>query len=234
MAKQVGFLNSLKLSWLDLALDLAAVEDDETNFRSAILPAVTEDVTSKIKQVKITRMLTDMWFSEANGLTTIRKLIPLPETITPYERLVSHFCIMQIRYPIFAETCELIGKISSMQDSFTPLWLRTRLHESWGEREIIDKAALFILQTMVEIGIIKRIVTGQYNVEVFNVDSKPALKMLLAVQLYHGGSYTDIANLGPVFHTFPFRYSIDAELLQDSPEYRISSFGGRRTVTLDV
>ena len=60
--------------------------------------------------------------------------------------------MLLLYYPVFVDVTGMIGKISSMQDSFSLAWLKDKIFEEWGERTTLLHTLPKIMQTLRQLG----------------------------------------------------------------------------------
>ena len=231
MPEAIGFLHALKLDWLQRTSDLCREGKSSEEIRAVIERFLPGDVASRFMQIKIQRMLLELWVNPDEELEPIRTLALTDLELVATEQLAFQYALLLTHYPIFADAAGYIWKIVSMQDSFTTKWLRTRLYERWGERDIINAVTRYILQTMVDIGCIRRHQTGIYSSEVVQLTNPKAIQALVIALLTIKKTYLDLSVLSTSAHLFPFRFQVPAGVLT-SDCFELQTFGGKRTITL--
>jgi hypothetical protein len=130
--------------------------------------------------------------------------------------------------------CALIGKLTSIQDTFAASWLKEKLFEMWGERATLFHSCDKILQTLKLIGAIENEKIGVYRIKKYPVtDVKTIQVLLLAILHLRERAYYEIAELSSIPQAFPFEYTVSLEWLHDSDLFTLSNFGGKIVATID-
>ena len=144
------------------------------------------------------------------------------------QKLVLHWCMLLTAYPIFADACSLIGKISTIEGSFTTLWLRQKLYELWGERTTLDVPVKNILRTMVDFGVLEKVSTGVYKIRQRPVWEESSICVMVSTILsMKQKAYYEIVDLPQAPQMFPFVFDVTHELIYHSGDFQLSSFGGK-------
>jgi len=139
--------------------------------------------------------------------------------------------MLALNYPIFVDMCSFIGKIATIEESFTTAWIREKLHDSWGERSTLDVPIKNILRTLVDLGTLEKVKTGFYRTRTRpTVDEKTKRLMVLTLLSLGKKAYYEISELSRIPLFFPFDYSVTLEWLHNDTEINISNFGGRMVV----
>lgn len=140
--------------------------------------------------------------------------------------------MLLFKYPIFADICSYIGKISAIEDTFTAAWLREKLYESWGERATLDVPVKNILRTLVDFGALEKVKTGVYRTKRKPVKDSNTIRLIIMTLLTLGKkAYYEVPELSRVPFYFPFEYDVTLEWLQNTPEINIGNFGGKTVIT---
>ena len=84
------------------------------------------------------------------------------------DRLAMHWCMLLLYYPVFLDVTGMIGKLSTMQDSFTLAWLKDKIFEEWGERTTLIHTLPKIMQTLRQIGAVDS-QNGVYTVHYYDI-----------------------------------------------------------------
>ena len=144
--------------------------------------------------------------------------------------LAMHWCMLLLYYPVFVDVTGMIGKISSMQDSFSLAWLKDKIFEEWGERTTLLHTLPKIMQTLRQLGAVDSN-GGVYTVNHYEikdaVTKKILLKTILALKMQ---AYYEPSELSKVSPMFPFEYTVDSELIFGNQDFELGNFGGSPVV----
>ena len=143
-----------------------------------------------------------------------------------------HWCMIQVTYPIFADICALIGKISMIEETFTTAWIREKLYESWGERTTLDVPVKNILRTLIDFEAIEKVKTGVYKIRQISVTDdgikRLFIKTILALKQR---AYYEITDLSYAPQLFPFVFDVSHEWLHNMGCFSLGYFGGKTVLT---
>ena len=146
------------------------------------------------------------------------------------DRLAMHWCMLLLYYPVFLDVTGMIGKLSTMQDSFTLAWLKDKIFEEWGERTTLIHTLPKIMQTLRQIGAVDS-QNGVYTVHYYDikdaVTKKILIKTILALKMQ---AYYEPSELAKVPQMFPFEYTVDSDLIFGTQEFELGNFGGNPVV----
>ena len=236
MAAEVGFLHGLRLEWMNKAMELSLEEKDINHLQQALNGYLAGMMKSEITRRKARSMLMDIWIrpqSTKPNLGDLRKHIHFAvQSATSTELCAMQYALLLASYPIFLDACSFIGKVTSIQDSFTTEWLNSRLYEKWGERQMINRAAQYILQTLKDFDIIRSTGIGKHEIKVRPCDNSEVIRVLVMAVLGTKHSYVDLSDITKSPELFPFSFMLSVEVLQSSPEFSLHMFGGKMTVAL--
>jgi hypothetical protein len=234
MAKIIGLSRSIKLEWLNKTVELVLEGKDETQVKDELNEYLSYEIKSTTNLRKTREILTNVWLRTSDELSTLKKLALKAYNNDKSNKLALHWSMMLITYPVFSDVCALIGKLTNIQDTFTPSWLKEKLFERWGERTTLFYSSDKILQTLKLFGAIENEKVGVYRIKKYLVtDEKTIQVLLLAILHLREKAYYEITELSSVPQAFPFDYGVSYEWLHNSDLFTLSNFGGKVVVTID-
>ena len=135
MAKPVGFLCPLKLEWLNKTVDYVIEGMSPENIKEALNDYLSFYIKSPDNIRKTREMLMNAWVYPFDGskANIIRNQAINAIKDDSGNKIVLHWCMLLLYYPVFSDVAGMIGKILNMQDSFSLAWLKGRMAEQWGE-----------------------------------------------------------------------------------------------------
>ena len=144
-----------------------------------------------------------------------------------------NWCMLLAAYPVFADVCRLMGKISAFQDEITLARLRQSLFDEWGERTTLLHSLDKLMATFKELEAVTCDRPGRYRVRPRCV-SNPAVAafMVYTMMLVDNGGYYTLADIHASAYFFPFQYRVETELLFSDSRFAIQQFGGELSVSL--
>lgn len=231
MHRMVGLSRAIKQEWLDKAGELVTYTSDEGKIKDMLDEYLSYEIKSPTNLRKSRDILMNIWVRPVGPASQIRD-----EAIRVFNEVHSnktalHWGLMLHAYPIFADVCGLIGKITMVQDTFTTAWLQEKVLSQWGERQTLIHAIPKILQTLRSLGAVENMNPGVYQICTQRVSDSETIKiMLMALLALKKKAYYEVSELSSVPLYFPFEYSVPLECLNQMPEFNIDSLGGKMVV----
>ena len=233
MAATVGFLRAIKLAWMNKTIELVLENKEAAQIREELNEYLAFEIKSQTTLRKTREILMNAWVYQSDTLDAVRKAALTAYSTSIENRISLQYCVLLLAYPVVADVCGFIGKLSTIQETFTTAWLKEKMYEAWGERETIADSLKYILQTLKDFGVISSPKTGTHMITVRNIESMQAINVLLMTILHlNGKTYREIADLTNVSYMFPFRYSVSLEWLHNSTDYVLNNYGGKMTLAL--
>lgn len=231
MAKMVGLSRGIKLEWLNKTVDLIKQGKTDAEIKNDLNEYLSFEITSPTNLRKTREILLTIWVNTPEELQNIKSLALEVFENDNGNRLISHWCMMLLAYPIFSDVCALIGKLTNIQKSFTAAWLTQKLFDFWGERTTLLHSTGKILQTLKYLGAIESIKNGEYKILSVDISNEAAKSLIiLTIIALKNNAYYEISELSQVPQMFPFNYSISNELLHNSDLFKLNNFGGKIVV----
>lgn len=234
MAKMIGLSRSIKLAWLDKTAELVLEGKKETQIKEELNEYLAFEINSPTNLRKTRDILMNIWVRIPAEVLTLRQLALEAYKDEKSNKLALHWSMMLVAYPVFADVCALIGKLTNIQDTFAASWLKEKLFEMWGERTTLLHSCDKILQTLKLMGAITNEKVGVYRINKYPVaDAKTIQVLLLVILNLKAKAYYEIVELSSVPQLFPFAYNVSLQWLHDSDLFTLSNFGGKVVLTAD-
>ena len=150
MARTVGFLCPLKPEWLNKTVNCVIEEMDPGSIKEILDNYISFDLKSPDNIRKTREMLMNIWvypFDDEKANQIRQRSIEIIKE-DEIDNMVLHWCMLLIYYPVFSDVAGMIGKILNMQDSFSLIWLKSKMAEQWGERTTLLRSVEKIMQTI--------------------------------------------------------------------------------------
>ena len=232
MAKMVGLSRAIKNEWLNKVVNLVNEGMAPENIRAALDDFISFEIKDPTNIQKARNILMNIWVHpfEDDKTNQIREQALEAIKNGNEDKIVMHWCMLLLYYPVFADTTGMIGKISSMQDTFSLAWLKTKMFEEWGERATLFHSLNKIMQTLRQIGAVES-KNGIYTVRHYEIKNettkKIILKTILALKMQ---AYYEPSELANVPQMFPFEYTVNSDLIFGTQEFELGNFGGNPVV----
>ena len=232
MSKMVGLSRAIKTEWLSKTVELVTQTSDEQVIKDSLNEYLSFEIQSPINIRKTREILMNIWLRPSNTSAEIWS-----EAIKAYQhdkgnRLALNWVMILLAYPVFLDVCNLIGKISSIQNTFTTAWLKEKILEHWGERTTLYHSSDKILQTIKFLGAIENVKVGTYRICPTRLTDTVTLKvMIMALLKLDKKAYYEVMALSSMPLFFPFHYDVSLEWLHNAEVFKISSFGGKIVIS---
>lgn len=233
MAKAIGLSRNIKIQWLNKATDLLGENLPETEYKQALNEYLSFEISSATNLRKTREILMNIWFYEDDEINEIRKVGLSLINEFPDFSMPLHWCMMLVVYPVFADICKLIGRISDFQDEITLAQIKKKLFDEWGERTTLFHSTDKIIATMKEMGALSCKKPGKYHISKLAVNNDKIVNYMLMISMKVGGksyyTFSDLTNMGILF---PFEYHVNKEQLMLDGGFVMNTFGGEITVAI--
>lgn len=234
MARMVGLSRNLKPAWLNKAAELAVLAENVEETKEALNEYLGFEISSAINIRKTRELLLNTWYYQDKDSEEIRELALRAFQSDNSNKIALHWCLMLLNFPVFAEVCSLIGKISTIQEEFTVAWLKERLFEAWGERSTLFHSVDKIMKTITDLGAVKRVKTGAYHAQKTHVTDDETLFVIVKTILkLKEKAYYEPNELSSVSAFFPFDYQISHHWVHQHECFQVGNFGGKMVLVSD-
>jgi len=228
MAKMVGLSRSIKLEWLNKVADLVVEGRSEQEIKNELNEYLSFEIKSPTNLRKTREILMYIWIKSGDEYRELRYKALEVYKLERSNKLAIHWCLMIAAYPVFADVCSLLGKLTNIQDTFTTSWLKEKLFEVWGERSTLLHSSDKILQTLKYIGAIENLKVGTYQTKKYVIkDSETITLLIMTTLLTNEKAYFEVAELPNTPQMFPFEFVVSHEWLHNSNCFSLNNFGGK-------
>lgn len=234
MAKMVGLSRNLKLQWLNKVVELVLEGLPEPEIKEQLNEYLKFEIVSAINVRKTREILMNIWvydndYSGKIRETALELIRNYPEYSVPI-----HWCMILATYPVFADMCKLIGKMTEFQDEITLAQLKQKLFDEWGERTTLFHSIDKLVSTLKELNVMACDKPGKYYVNAHRVSNpKIVAFMLNTVMLVDNRGYYTFAEINSSTYLFPFEYKMEKEALLEDDRFSINNFGGELSISLN-
>ena len=234
MAKVIGMNRAIKLEWLNKTAELVRHGQDDKTIRAELREYLSFELDSAVNLKNARTILLQTWVYTSAEHHGIRK-----EALALVEKgginaLAGHWSMLLVTYPVFADVCSLIGKLSNIQDDFSTQWLKEKLFEIWGERGTLVHSVSRTIQTLRYLGVVESVKTSVFKIRKQELTSPKAIEVLLtAMLLLKEKVYYEIPDLSCDPKLFPFVFDVSYEWLHNSEVFKLNNFGGKVVLTAE-
>lgn len=228
----IGFDRRIDLEWLDAAAAQAAAGVQPEELRAYLwnlLEGVVSGDDSNSARRKTVTVLSHIWGDVPRNAASLRERAASHlEVSTPDERLALHWAMMVGTYPVFTDTAAAIGRLLTLQGSFTLAHLARRLAEAWGERSTLERAGQRIVRSMVQWGVLRDTTTrGMYEAVPRRRKVGPAIGAVVieALLVDAGEAVVPLNQLIGHPAAFPFKLEVNAGHIRDASQFQVHRHG---------
>jgi hypothetical protein len=228
----IGFDRRVDLEWLEAAAAQAAAGAPTTEMRAYLWQmlegAVSGDKLNSARGKSVT-VLSHIWGEVPAAAVSLRsRAVAQLNGGTPEERLALHWAMMVGTYPVFTDTAAAVGRLLSLQGSFTLAHLTRRLVGAWGERSTLERAGQRIVRSMVQWGVLRDTATrGMYEAVPRRRKVGPAVGTVLIEALLVDAEEASVPLDQLTGHPaiFPFDLDVNASHVRVASQFRVHRQG---------
>jgi hypothetical protein len=228
----IGFDRRIDIAWLDAAAAQAAAGAPTDEMRaylwSLLDGAVSGDKFNSARGKTVT-VLNHIWGEVPGPSAAMRERAAAQlEGATPDERLALHWAMMVGTYPVFTDTAAAVGRLLTLQGSFTLAHLTRRLVSVWGERSTLERAGQRIVRSMVQWGVLRDTATrGMYETVPRRRKVGPVVGTVLIEALLVDAEEASVPLDQLTGHPaiFPFDLDVNASHVRGESQFRVHRQG---------
>lgn len=228
----IGFDRRVDLEWLDAVAARAAAgaptDEMRADLWSLLDGAVSGDKFNSARGKTVT-VLNHIWGEVPWPAAPLRERAAAQlEGSTPDERLALHWAMMVGTYPVFTDTAAAVGRLLTLQGSFTLAHLTRRLVGLWGERSTLERAGRRIVRSMVQWGVLRDTATrGMYEAVPRRRLVGPAVGTVLIEALLVDAEEASVSLDQLTGHPaiFPFDLDVNASHVRGASQFRLHRQG---------
>ncbi len=152
---RIGFDRLIRLRWLDRAALMAAELRDGDALHRAMLEQLAGELPGIEGRRKTANVLTRIWWRTPYGDMTLRdEALAQIAVCAPGERLMFHWGMCLLAYPVFRDVAATVGRLLRLQGSFRQAQVITRVSAEWGNRSTLQTAVPRIVRSYVDWGVL--------------------------------------------------------------------------------
>ncbi len=152
---RIGFDRLIRLRWLDRAALLAAELREPDALHQAMLAQLAGELPGVDARRKTANVLTRIWWRVPEEHVPLRdEAFAQMVDCTPEERLLFHWGMCLLAYPIFQDVAATVGRLSRLQGTFRQVQVVSRISAEWGNRSTLETAVPRIVRSFVDWGVL--------------------------------------------------------------------------------
>ncbi len=234
MAKMVGYACSIRLPWLNKAVQMLEENLPEAEYKEKMNEYLSFEIDSPTRLRKTREILMNVWYYPSEELDDVR--IEAKALLEKYseQSVAIQYCMLCLAYPVFADVCKIMGKLFEFQEEVTNSALKQKLYDDWGERGTLEATTRRITLTLKEMDILRNETKTRYILNKIPVQNEAVLNFIITQGMkLDGSSYYSYTELGNIYILFPFIYQVSKEMLMQEERYAMTGFGGEVTFSLN-
>jgi len=152
---RIGFDRLIRLRWLDRAALLAAELRDTDALHRAVLAQLAGELPGAKARLNTASVLTRIWWRiPAEHIPLRDEALAQIQGCTPEERLVFHWGMCLLAYPIFRDVAATVGRLLRLQGTLRQAQVVSRISAEWGNRSTLETAVPRIVRSFVDWGVL--------------------------------------------------------------------------------
>ncbi len=233
MAKMVGYACSIRLPWLNKAVQMLEENLPEAEYKEKMNEYLSFEIDSPTRLRKTREILMNVWYYPSEELDATRTEARTLLDKYPEQSAAIQYCMLCLTYPVFADVCKIMGKLFEFQEEVTNPALKQKLYDDWGERGTLEATTRRITLTLKEMDILRNETKTRYILHKIPVQTEAVLNFVITQGMkLDGSSYYSYTELGNLYILFPFKYQVSKEMLMNEDRYTMTGFGGEVSFTL--
>lgn len=233
MAKMVGYACSIRLPWLNKAVQMLEESLPEAEYKEKMNEYLSFEIDSPTRLRKTREILMNVWYYPSEELDATRAEARTLLDKYPEQSAAIQYCMLCLTYPVFADVCKIMGKLFEFQEEVTNPALKQKLYDDWGERGTLEATTRRITLTLKEMDILRNETKTRYILHKIPVQTEAVLNFVITQGMkLDGSSYYSYTELGNLYILFPFKYQVSKEMLMNEDRYTMTGFGGEVSFTL--
>ena len=233
MAKMVGYACSIRLPWLNKAVQMLEENLPEAEYKEKMNEYLSFEIDSPTRLRKTREILMNVWYYPSEELDATRTEARTLLDKYPEQSAAIQYCMLCLTYPVFADVCKIMGKLFEFQEEVTNPALKQKLYDDWGERGTLEATTRRITLTLKEMDILRNETKTRYILNKLPVQTEAVLNFVITQGMkLDGSSYYSYTELGNLYILFPFKYQVSKEMLMNEDRYTMTGFGGEVSFTL--
>lgn len=235
MSKLIGMSRNINLDWLNKVADLVVQGKQEDEIKEILNEYIALSINSPTNLRKTREILMNIWVRIPEERVHIRKLaLELYNYNKSVNKLLAHWCMILLAYPVFGDIVSVIGKMSDKQYDITTTQVKNRMFDVWGERSTLYHSIDKNIKTLKDLGVLNTVRTGLYKINKLKIEDEKALVLIVLLMLYRKEKlYLKIDDLDNSVEFFPFEYELYLEIIESSNLFNLDKFGGEIVVSLN-
>lgn len=229
MSSVVGFDRKIKREWLDAIADRSAQDCDPIRLRRFLHELLKKDHPGAEARGKTTTVLMRIWALVPDAHRPLRdEAFRLLKVVPPGDRLVLHWGMMEVAYPLFRDTASAVGRLLKLQDDFTLAQVQRRLIEEWGERSTVTRAFQRVIRSMVEWHVLADGKTRGHFVAAPKLSSRSKPLQMWFLKACHLASDLEMIEADQLLSlpsSFPFRLTVSKADVRRCKDFEVHRHG---------
>lgn len=147
----IGIDRFLPLKWADYTLDLALTVQNKNDAYALLRMYLDAEIKSREVSRKTANQLKRLWLTSDDTYSFLREKAELVINERYYNHLnVFHLAMAMNVFPVFKETCQMIGRLNRIQGEVTRKDIQARVGEKYGNTASMPRIVDRLIQTLTD------------------------------------------------------------------------------------
>ena len=231
--KRIGFSRFISREWLDLvARTMIETGDDVEIAQSRLKDYFSEESFGEEAKRKTLDVLSRIWIRAPEQDTEFRdRGLDLFQRVRPDERLLLHWGMILVAYPVFLDIVVTTGRLLGLQGEVTSGQIRRGIVSEWGDRTTLTRSVNMILQSMRDWGVLMQNENRTPHIQIRKIKSENVdviLWLIEAVLRAEDALMLSVTRLERHPALFPFDIKLSRSELLESQHFELSQQGLNR------
>jgi len=223
---RIGFSRYITLEWLNETARLTQELENPEEIKQTLTQIIYEIEAEEAKR-KTIDVLTRIWARVDEKHIGLRnEALQFLNIVNPQEKIILHWGLLILAYPIFHDVTASIGRLSNLQGAVTVAQVKRSIKKEWGGRTTLNRTIERIFQSLTNWNIIQQ-TDKTYTPTKHIITQKIKLQTwLLNTILEHNRpnpiNYQDLSNHPTLF---PYPLNITIRQFQERTDIEIINQG---------
>jgi len=223
---RIGLSRFIALEWLNETARATKELRDPEQVKEALQDTIESHEGKEAKR-KTIDVLTRAWSRVDDEHTGLRdEALDMFDAVNSSEKLMLHWGLLLLGYPIFRDVTEVIGKLSNLQGYVTISQVKRSVKKDWGDRTTLNRTVDRIFQSLVEWNVLQS-TEGSFKINKKTYSPKVNVQKWLLTSLLQSIKPRLVSSDDLLTHPslFPFTIDITIKQLIESSKIEIINQG---------
>lgn len=225
----VGFDRFIALDWANYALELSLNSEDKNRSISQLNAWLSLRVSGNDAIRKTSNVLGRIWFDSSEEKSYFKSEVQkITHIAKKNDSVIFHWGMAILTFPFFHETCSHVGRLLSLQTSFTRQEIHVRMSEKYSNQGTIPRSIDRVLQSLVDWKLLEKVSARNLGSQRHKTNDIRIKKWLLEVMVFSAQQKRiPLNSFYKLPELFAFEFNGDvAQIANSSKKVKIERDGG--------